>query len=80
MKVTVLNNLYDETRTMQQLNSYCLAECTEYLKAFCGGFVWSECETTEQPLPKYAKYVDTFYGINVYFDAVTETFFFSDFN
>lgn len=80
MKVTVLHNLYDHTLTMQQIDSYRLVDCIKYLQLFCGGFVWSEVETTPQPLPKYAKYIDTFYNINVYFDAVTETFFFSDFN
>lgn len=80
MKVTVKHDLYDVTLTMQQINSYCLADCINYLQSYCGGMVWSEIETTEQELPKYAKYVDTFYNINVYFDAVTETFFFSEFN
>jgi hypothetical protein len=65
---------------MQQINNSCLADYIKYLQSFCGGFVWSEVETTERALPQYAKYVDTFYNINVYFDAVTETFFFSEFN
>ena len=80
MKVTGIHDLYDHTLTMQQINSYCLADCIQYLQSFCGGFVWSEVETTPQSLPKYAKYIDTFYNINVYFDNVTETFFFSEFN
>lgn len=80
MQVTVIHDLYDHTLTMQQINSYSLAECINYLQSFCGGFVWAEVSTTPQPLPKYAKYIDTFYNINVYFDSVTETFFFSEFN
>lgn len=80
MKVTSLHNLYNTGLTMSQIGAGSLAECLDYLQNYCGGIVWSEIETTEQALPKYAKYCDTFYGINVYFDAVTESFLFEDFN
>lgn len=80
MKVTIKREIYDHTATMSQIGDYSLSGCMQYLQSFCGGFVWSEVETTEQELPKYAKYVDTYYGINVYFDCVTETFLFEDFN
>lgn len=80
MKVLHKHEFYNETITMAQIGEYCLASCMEYLQQYCGGIVWSEIETTEQEKPKYAKYVDTYHGINVYFDAVTETFMFEDFN
>jgi hypothetical protein len=80
MKVTIKREIYNHTVTMSQIGDYSLSGCMQYLQSFCGGFVWSEVETTEQELPKYAKYVDTYYGINVYFDSVTETFLFEDFN
>ena len=79
MRVILKHDFYDHTITMQELNSYCLAECIEKIREFCGGFVWNELETTSQEKPKYAKYVDTYYNINVYFDSVTETFLFEEF-
>lgn len=80
MKITHKRDLYNEVVTMSQIGSWCLAECLEYIKQYCGSIVWSEIETTAQVLPKYAKFVDTFYNINVYFDAVTESFLFEEFN
>jgi hypothetical protein len=80
IKVKVLRDLYDQTLTMQQIGSSSLSECIDCVREYCGGIVWQEIETTEQKLPKFAKYVDTFYGINVYFDSVTETFLFEEFN
>lgn len=80
MKVTVLHDFYNADLTLSQINAFSLAEAIEKVKEYCGGFVWSECETTVQELPKYAKYVDTFYNINVYFDCVTDSFLFEEFN
>ena len=80
MKVTTLHNFYDGEVTLTKINCHSLAEAIDYIRNYCGGIVWSEIETTEQALPTYAKYVDTFYNINVYFDAVTESFLFEDFN
>jgi len=80
MKVTTLHNLYNESLTLSQIDCHSLAEAIDYLRNYCGGLVWSEIETTERALPKYAKYVDTFYNINVYFDCVTESFLFEEFN
>jgi len=79
MKVTVKHELYNHTITMSHIGDHSLSGCMQYLQNFCGGFVWSEVETTSQELPKYAKYVDTYYGINVYFDSVIETFLFEEF-
>jgi hypothetical protein len=47
IKVKVLRDLYDQTLTMQQIGSYSLSECIDYLQQFCGGIVWQEIETTE---------------------------------
>lgn len=80
MKITYSHLFYDHTVTMDQIGAGSLVEAIDYIRNLCGGFVWSECETTLQPKPIYAKYVDTFYNINVYFDAVTETFLFEEFN
>ena len=80
MRVSVKHEFYNHTVTMSQIGSYSLQECIDYIKDFCGGFVWNEVETTSQEKPKYAKYVDTYYNINVYFDSVTESFLFEEFN
>lgn len=80
LKVKALHEFYDHTVTLDQIGANCLNDAIDYVKNLCGGMVWGELETTEQSLPKYAKYVDTFYGINVYFDAVTESFLFEEFN
>lgn len=80
LKVTALHQLYDHTVTLDQIGAHSLSEAIAYIQSLCGGMVWGELETTEQSLPKYAKYVDTFYGINIYFDAVTESFLFEEFN
>ena len=80
MKVTTLHDLYNESITLSQIDCHSLNEAIGYIRNYCGGIVWSGIETTEQALPKYCKYVDTFYNINVYFDAVTESFLFEDFN
>lgn len=80
VKVTVLHDLYDHSVTLDQIGANCLNDAIKYISELCGGLVWSELQTTEQKLPKYAKYVDTFYGINVYFDYVTEAFLFEEFN
>jgi hypothetical protein len=80
MKVTTQHKLYNESLTLSQINCHSLAEAIDYIQNYCGGVVWSEIETTEQPLPKYSKYVDTFYNINVYYDSVTESFLFEEFN
>ena len=80
MKVSSNHELYDHSVTLSQTQANCLNDAIGYISELCGGLVWGEIETTEQPLPKYAKYVDTFYNINVYYDFVTETFFFEEFN
>lgn len=80
MKVTVLHDFYDHIVTMDQIGAHSLSEAIDYIRNLCGGLVWAEIETTEQTLPKYAKYIDTFYNINVYFDVVTESFLFEEFN
>lgn len=74
MQVKYSHLFYDHTVTLDQIGAI------TYIRDLCGGMVWSEIETTLQPLPIYAKYVDTFYNINVYFDAVTESFLFEEFN
>jgi hypothetical protein len=79
MKVTVLHDLYNVSLTLSQLNCVGLNEAIPMVATYCGGVVWEEIETTEQPLPTYAKYIDTFYNINVYYDFVTESFLFEEF-
>lgn len=79
MKVKVMHEFYDLNVTMVQTGAHSMAEAMLYIRDFCGGFVWRECETYESVLPKYAKYLDTFYNINVYYDFVTESFLFEEF-
>ena len=73
-------HFYDEVLNLSKLGYDSLDEAIDYIQNYCRGIVWSEIETTEQPLPKYAKYIDTFYNINVYYDFVTESFLFEEFN
>ena len=80
MQVKYSHLFYDHVVTLDQIGAHSLIEAVNYIRDLCGGMVWSEIETTLQPLPIYAKYVDTFYNINVYFDAVTESFLFEEFN
>lgn len=80
LKVTALHDFYDHSVTLDQIGANCLNDAIKHISELCGGLVWSELETTLAQLPKYAKYVDTFYGINVYFDCVTEQFLFEEFN
>ena len=80
MIVKSLHEFYNVSVSLDDTGGADLGLAIEYLQNFCGGFVWCECETTQQALPKYAKFVGTFYGINVYFDPTTEQFLFEDFN
>ena len=61
-------------------HQYSLADKADYLRDLCGGMVWDEIETTFQELPKYARYVDTFWNINVYYDRVSDVYLFVEYN
>lgn len=80
MLIKSTRNFYNVDLTMAQTGAHSVAEAMLYISDFCGGFVWIECETYEGVLPKYAKFIDTFYNINVYYDFVTESFLFEEFN
>ena len=42
---------------------------------YARGMVWSECESTDQSI-RYARYVDTVDGIEVYYDYGADYYFF----
>jgi hypothetical protein len=44
---------------------------------FARGMVWSEVETTEQDI-KYADFIDTVDGVEVYYDYGADYYFFVD--
>ena len=79
MKVSSVHNFYNVDLSLYQIDHGSLVEAFEYVRNFCGGFVWCECETTQQAMPANAKYIDTYYNINVYYDFYTENFLFEEF-
>jgi len=42
------------------------------------GLDWMDINTTEQPKPKYAEYVNSNNGINIYYDYGADYYFFED--
>ena len=44
---------------------------------YARGMVWSECEVSEQSIA-YGRYIDTVYGVGVYYDFGADYYFFTD--
>lgn len=44
---------------------------------FARGFVWCECEPSEQSIA-YGRYIDTIDGVGVYYDYGADYYFFTD--
>jgi hypothetical protein len=80
MKITIMREFYDVSLNLYDIEHGSFIEALDYVRNFCGGFVWSESETTTQEKPINARYIDTFYNINVYYDFMTDAFLFEDFN
>lgn len=79
MEIFSIRPLYDEVLYGYKIDGG-FAEKLEYVKQYCGGMVWSEIEQTEQKLPINARYIDTYYNINVYYDFTCDCFLFEEFN
>lgn len=42
------------------------------------GFVWGDCETEETTLCLYTQYVESFEGVDMYFNSYTGSYIFID--
>lgn len=49
-------------------------EALEWLR----GFVWCECETTEQERPTHSRYITEYEGVAMYYDYGADYYFFED--
>jgi len=66
--------IYDHTVTHCDFDN---RPANEALQDICNGFVWSECETTEQQI-KFKRFVLSCNGIDVYYDYGADYYFFTD--
>jgi hypothetical protein len=42
------------------------------------GMAWCEVETTEQPKPLHSDYVESYQGVDLYYDYAADYYFFTD--